>query len=554
MPIRRITRVLIAASFVACCLVVAACGGRRSEVLATYAGGRLTVADFDAHVRALPEARRVAPEGAGREAWLEELLRALAMERVLADSDAVRERLASAETAARRRWAVAGLLAAEVIQELARGAGPTDDAVREQLSAMPVRDPQPRYNFRHVFLRLDRAADAVGERQVRRQAASIRRRAAQGEDFATLARQYSQSSTATVGGLVENQRPSRLEETARQALEELAEGEISPVVESRTGLHVFKLERKLIPPSPTHDKLEAQARGILTRDAMAAERAALVATLRQRFEVAIDGFPWRVGSFEVLEADLGGALGSVGSGERQRQQLVEHLLLAEEGRRRGLLTVQLEDRVDRQLRGEAIQQAYQERLAAYVAEIPEQRLRSLYDARPAAFAEPGVAHLDLIFVPQGRDVFATQRRMEDHVADLRAGASFSELARQISTGPGVEDGGDLGLLPPSEWVRLGPEIYKAVVAMEAGVISDPVYQTDRVLNNDPRLLRGGFAILRVRDKSPPRERTFAEAIDDLRAAYARKNAAEVAQVLRTRILDQADFAIVRLPSADELLQ
>ncbi len=540
---------------VAVCCTTLACSSPGADVLATCRDSELTISDLDAYVRALPEAQRIAPEGAGREAWTLELVRGLALARVLEESEAVRQRLASTETLARRRWAIAGLLATAVMQDLVQHAATDDDAVQERLSAMALSQPQPRYNFRHIFFRLDRAVDAKEELEARRLAATIERRARQGEDFAELARQYSQSSTAADGGLVQNQRPALLEEAARRAVEALAEGEVSPLVESRTGLHIFRLERKLTPQSPGREQLERQARAVVARATIATARVELLAELRQRFEVATDGFPWRVGSFEVSRADLEPISGvaATGEDESQRGAVVDQLLLAEEGRRRGLLTADLEAQVDLQLRREAVQRVYQERRTELIAAIPEERLRPIFDARPVAFAEPEQAHLDLIFVPQGRDVFATQRRMEDHVARLRSGASFSELARRISTGPGAEQGGDLGLLPPSEWVRLGPEVYKAVVAMEAGGISDPVYQTGRILTTDPRTLRGGFAILRVRGKNPPRERDFEEATSDLRAAYGRQNAAEIDQQARASILDEADFELVRLPAVDELL-
>ncbi|MEM7586342.1 MAG: peptidylprolyl isomerase [Acidobacteriota bacterium] len=324
-------------------------------------------------------------------------------------------------------------------------------------------------------------------------------------------------------------------------------------VESRTGLHIFKLERRLTPQPPGREQLERQARALLTRERMATARAELLAELRQRIEVAIQEFPWRVGRFKVTAADLESMPAPTAAGGELEQLVVEQLLLAEEGIARGLRTPELEARIDQQLRQETVQTAYHERRAAYVASLPEERLRSLYDARPAAFSTPEAAHLDLIFVPQGSDPFATQRRLEDHVTELQQGASFAELAREISTGPAAERGGDLGALSPSEWVQLGPEIYKAVNFLQPGEISQPIHHTARILTSDPRTLRGGFTILRVRSKQPPRDRTFEEALGDLRAAYARQHAAEIDREVQAQMLDEADFEILRLPTAEELL-
>ena len=313
-------------------------------------------------------------------------------------------------------------------------------------------------------------------------------------------------------------------------------------------------EIRLAPRPPNRQQLEQQARSALAREALITERTTLIAELRRQFEVTTDSLPWRVGSWQITATDLDQWPNPGVSGEQIETLVVEQLLLAEEGKRRGFLTPELEAQVDTQLRQGAIQAEYQAKRTAYTATLPEDRLRPIYDARPAAFATLEMAHLDLIFVPQGRDVFATQQRMEGHVEKLRAGASFAELARRISEGPEAEQGGDLGLLPPSEWVRLGPEVYKAVTATEPGGVSAPVYLTDRILTSDPRTLRGGFALVHVRAKIPPQERSFEQVIDDLRTVYARRNIDEINREVRDEILASSGFEIVRYPTLDELAQ
>ncbi len=533
-------------------LCLAACGGPGPDVLAGYRGGQITVGDLDAFIRALPERQRVAPEQTSREAWLEEQLHRAALQRILADSEIARQRLADPGAEAWRRWQIAQRLAAAVTQELARDAAPDERAVAEWLDApAAAADTVPRSSFRHIFFRLDRAAGDVEREAIRERAGAVARRARAGEDFAELARRHSQSNDAASGGLAANQRPGDLEETVRRAVEALDEGEVSELVETRTGLHVFRLERRIYPRPASREQREQRARGLAVREAVAAARAALLAEVRERVEPWTDAFPWRVGSFELSEAELGQILPAT-AGEGQREWVVEQLLLAEEGRRRGLLTPALEAEVASSFRHQAIQAAYQDRRAQQLAALSVERFRAVYEAQPSGFATKELAHLDLIFVRQSRDAFAVQRRLEDHVAELRAGGDFAELARRISEGPGAAEGGDLGLLPPSEWARLNPAIYGTVVAMEAGEISDPAYLTDRVMTRDPRTLVGGFAVLRVREKRPPRERGFEEAVDDVRAAWVRQNAAALDQELRESVLAEAGFRVVRLPDPAEL--
>lgn len=528
-----------------------ACAGHDPQVLAIFAGGELTVADLDEFVRMLPEAQRLVPEGADRDAWLEELLKRLASQRVVETGGEVEAWLAGPEAGARRRWATAAALATAVTGELAP-AGPQEEAVEERLAQVSEHRPEPRWNFRHIFFRLDRAESEGDRRRIRERARSVREAARRGSVFIELVRAHSQSSDAADGGLVENQRPALLEETARRALAELAEGEVSAVVETRTGLHLFKLERRLELPPPEAAQQQARVRRLVAAEAFSAARAELLAELRERFDVETEEFPWQIGSFAVTAADL--ELFTAAAGADRWRQAVDLLLLAEEGKRRGFLTAEIETGVELQLRRQATAITLRQRQAELVAGLEPERLRPLYDAQPSAFATKEEAHLELIFVPRGKDAFATQRELEGHAESLRAGASFADLARRISTGHAAAAGGDLGPLPPSEWARLSPEIYKAVTAMEPGEISDPIYCTDRVLSADSRLLRGGFAIVRLREKLPPRERSFSEAIDDVRTAYAQRHARELMAELRAKVLEEAGFEIVRLPEAGEFLQ
>ena len=529
-----------------------ACSRPGPEVLATYRGGEITLTDLDRYVRSLPEGRRIAPT-TGRDAWLRELIGRLAVERVLEASDEVREQLANPEAEARRRWASAALLATAVTGQLARDTRPTEQAVAEQLAALGERQPVPLDTFRHLFLRLDRAATVAEKEAIGRLGSELARRLRAGEDFAELARQHSQSGDAADGGRVVNQHPALLEAKAQRALAALEEGAVSELVETRTGLHIFKLERRITPKGGTGDA-QRLARSRATRQALAEARVELLAELRQRFEVSTSESPWQVGSFAVTESDLSYITVQGQTDESRREAIIEHLLLAEEGRRRGLDTPALAARVGEALRREAIQAVYLERRTELVAAVPAERLRATYDARPSAFATPETAELEMIFVPQGRDSFATQRRMEDHVAELRAGADFAALARRVSSGPEAATGGDLGALVPRQWARLGPEIYKAVTALDPGAISDPIYCTDRLLSNDPQTLRGGFAIVRVRRKHAPTERSFEQALDAVRATWAQRNARQLDEELVAAVLEEAKFDIVRLPQPEALLE
>ena len=551
MKVRRRIFYLVVGGSLAFCL--AGCS-QPAEVLATLGEETLNVADLDAYLLTLPAAARQVPAGSDPAAWMEDRLRGLALDEVLGGSEAMARLEADPEEASRRLWQRSAALVAALARELAREAVPDEEEVAaktEELAA--TLRHQPQLNFQHIYFRLDRAATPRARERLRAKARAVAAEAQAGADFATLAREHSESADAAGGGLVVNARPSDLEEVSARALAALEEDEVSGVVETRTGLHVFRLLRRLAPEPPTPVQLETGARRRLQQEGALSLREDLLARLRQQVEIEVETPPWRIGGW-TLDAETLETLLPDAAGEDARERLRSHFLLAEEALRRGLETPETVTAQARQDRRRLLDRLFAERRQAFDAGIAEERLRPFYDAQPSLFGEPGKVHLEIIFLPQGRDSFATQKRAERLVEDLRAGASFAELARRESQGPAAEKGGDLGVLEPRQWARLGPAISAAVPAIEVGEISDPVYCTDRVLTRDPRLLRGGFAILRVAERLAERPRSFEEAIDDVRRAYASDHREELDRELGGRILEAADFEILRLPTPDELIR
>ena len=103
-------------------------------------------------------------------------------------------------------------------------------------------------------------------------------------------------------------------------------------------------------------------------------------------------------------------------------------------------------------------------------------------------------------------------------------------------------------------MRFGPAFAAAVPEIEVGSISDPIYCTGRILSGEPRLLRGGFAVVQVVEREPVRMRTYEEAEDDVRLAYAAQHRNELDRELVDGILGEAGFEILRLPEPGEFLQ
>jgi len=83
--------------------------------------------------------------------------------------------------------------------------------------------------------------------QAKEQAEAIRREVTEGrKDFASVARLSSEASNAAQGGLARYEQ-GQLPDVLAKAVEPLRPGEVSPVIQSNFGFHIFKLERRVEP-------------------------------------------------------------------------------------------------------------------------------------------------------------------------------------------------------------------------------------------------------------------------------------------------------------------
>jgi peptidyl-prolyl cis-trans isomerase D len=118
-----------------------------------------------------------------------------------------------------------------------------------------------------------------------------------------------------------------------------------------------------------------------------------------------------------------------------------------------------------------------------------------------------------------------QRRAEDILKQLRAGAKFEDLAKKYSEDPGsAKDGGSLG------WIGKGrtvPEFEKAAFSQPKGQIGDLVKSSY------------GFHIIRVDDRQDAHMKTLDEVKDQIEPIIKQQKAQQVAQKQAEDLLQQA---------------
>jgi parvulin-like peptidyl-prolyl isomerase len=94
----------------------------------------------------------------------------------------------------------------------------------------------------------------------REEAERLRRDIAEGkQDFAEAARQHSQAPNAEQGGLM-GYAKGQLPEVLEKAIDPLKPGDVSPVVQSSFGFHIFKLEQRTQPRAPDDKRSQSDER------------------------------------------------------------------------------------------------------------------------------------------------------------------------------------------------------------------------------------------------------------------------------------------------------
>lgn len=377
--------------------------------------------------------------------------------------------------------------------------------------------PEEARKFSHIFLRAaesDAAARAAAEAKMQNILAELKN----GTGFNALAERYSDSVDARGGGRIDWTPRKSLQRAAAEAIFSLQEGAVSPVVASKDGLHLFRLDG-IRSGSPldvegirraVRNELDGEARTIAARalrqqelDAAGAEFAAP----RNLLAAGGAGDRWvaRFKSGEVSATELRAVLpAAVVDPERAAaflRELVENRLLAVRRREQGL-TPALEKEIAEASR-QALVDVYR---AALIAEIP---VEPTADEIARYYRENGESalalrdyRLDALFFPQSGDSVAeVYAAGEKVVSELRAGTAFERLL-DLPVRPDARICRDAHGVDLQQLGQQSIRLRKAILNLGAGDVTPAVYLDGPqvVLGSaDCRLEGRGVAFVHLRE-------------------------------------------------------
>ena len=240
----------------------------------------------------------------------------------------------------------------------------------------------------------------------------------------------------------------------------------------------------------------------------------------------------KVGGLTVTEADLAAMMQALGPRGQQYQSPEGQRALVEElvnqklfllDAQKNLLEAEAEFQAQLKRAKESLLTEYAIRKAIIKADVKEEEIKKSYDENLDKFT-------------QGETVNASHILVEDEetaakvAAEIAAGKTFEEAAKEYSSCPSKDAGGHLGEFGRGQMV---PEFEEAAFALEIGVVSAPVKT------------QFGYHIIRVNAKNEPKPIAFNEARESIwqKLVADKREAAYRSRVNQLKIMFPVDMML-----------
>ncbi|MFO7965644.1 MAG: peptidylprolyl isomerase [Desulfobacterales bacterium] len=182
----------------------------------------------------------------------------------------------------RRVFAIETLMARELV---------IDDSVSEEESRLFYQANPEMFTIRgpvyvsHILIQVESGADAVRKAQAKKKAEDIYKRVLSGDDFAQLAKSYSEGPSAFRGGDIGWIKTGRTVKAFEDAAFALKVGEISGIVETPYGFHIIKVMKKIPDSVFAYDDIREQLDEFLKKEKADTVKNAYVQKLRQGADI-----------------------------------------------------------------------------------------------------------------------------------------------------------------------------------------------------------------------------------------------------------------------------
>ena len=549
-------------------LALLACGGESAppEVVARSTYGDTQSADLEQFILSLPDGRRQPAAGQKLVDWRREMLEEMLVTRRLAEEADEAKLLAGDEGQlyVKSRWEP--LLNAHVSEHrIAEKVQLTDDDLRRFYDQHPEEFGHgPQIRVRHIFKRTTRNASPEERETARREIDTLLGQLQEGASFTELARDHSDSETAPLDGLIGRLQRGALGPQLDDVVWALDEGEISEVVATPTGFHVFRVDNHLQPFQMEFAEARTRLRRRLEREATEATLATYTEELLEAsgahyapdgLEGEDDELLFALGEIELTRGDFLQRVFALGFEQQRSLSLREQLEQAATQELYRWQAERLELAAEPELvaqreqleRTAKIELAYRDRRRAHLEGLPDSILRDYFEENKKRFRSPQQLRLRLLvrrFEDEGQEWFELYEELERLAAAIRAGElDFAEQAKLKSQDLSAANGGDTGWIRPGAIGDFaGPRASKATLALKLNEVSEPILMESY---NDNQLLyaREGYLLVRVEQLRPAATPPFEEIRDKVAEHFVANGSEELQQQIRREVLEEIGATI-----------
>ncbi len=137
----------------------------------------------------------------------------------------------------------------------------------------------------HILIQVAQDADAAAKAEAMKKIEAVKAKADAGEDFAALAKEFSEGPSGPSGGDLGSFGRGEMVKPFEDAAFSMEIGEISGVVETQFGYHIIKLTGKTEPGTLAYDEAREAILGFLKKDKEQSAVADYVESLKEKYPV-----------------------------------------------------------------------------------------------------------------------------------------------------------------------------------------------------------------------------------------------------------------------------
>jgi parvulin-like peptidyl-prolyl isomerase len=545
-----------------------------TDAVASFRGGEVLKAELEQATRQLPAQGKA--EGAKTdEDPRRSALESIALRKILAPEASAADSALRDQIAQTRKKVLAAVLSREFGWD---GLTATDQEARAYYDAHPevFKDPE-KIRFQHIYFRAESEEMSPAERAVvRTRLEDLRKQIMGGADFDAMARQYSQSADSQSGGWSGMKKGQRTFPAFTEVAWGLKINQVSEVVDTPTGFHIIKLKEKSPPKDRPFDTMKEFARQRAVTDKLEAKQRAFVEEAGKRF-----GLSKHYERLEDPKIQDNTVLLTVGEGTLTMRQLVERvpgplrehlfngyfptihrfldsialeeMMVLEGGARRVAERPEVAEALRQATEEARSKAAFEERLKAKVAKLPEKELRDFFTQNARRYESLRTYDLDVILLKPapGENPWRVLKRGEGLAKRIAAGEDFAALARAESRHYSASLGGRMTELTDqdiSERVQSTAKFRRMLASLKDGEVGPAMvaecYDPERL-----RFENTGALVVRLVKGHPPVPQPFEKVRTLVQENYLRRNYQRLEAEMKKEVLDSVAFRVhpERLP-------